>query len=49
MNATEIHGDERLAMMGKWGEKAGMSLDQTLYEGGAPLRDWEVFSWIPRP
>ncbi|MEZ7830071.1 MAG: hypothetical protein QMC06_00845 [Gammaproteobacteria bacterium] len=48
MNATEIHGDERLAMMGKWAAKANMPLDQTLYQGGAPLHDWEVFFWAPR-
>jgi hypothetical protein len=48
MNATEIHGDERLAMMGKWAANANMPLDQTLYQGGAPLHDWEVFFWAPR-
>ena len=48
MNATEIHGDERLVMMEKWAAKANMPLDQTLYQGGAPLHDWEVFFWAPR-
>ena len=48
MNATEVQGVERIDTMGKWVEKAGMSLDQALYEGGEPLRDWKVFFWAPR-
>jgi|TARA_B110000238_G_C15946671_1_gene361376 hypothetical protein len=48
MNATEIHGDERLVMMEKWAAKAKRTLDQALYEGGVPLREWEVFFWTPR-
>ena len=48
MNATEIHGDERIAMMEQWASKSGRTLDEPLYEGSEPLRDWEVFFWKPR-
>ena len=44
----ECHGEERIDMMEKWAAKASRSLDQTLYEGGDPLQDWEVFFWAPR-
>jgi len=48
MTATEIFGEERLAMMAQWAAKAGRTLDEPLYEGSEPLRDWEVFFWTPR-
>lgn len=48
MTATEIFGEERLAMMSQWAAKAGRTLDQSVYEGAEPLRDWEVFFWTPR-
>jgi hypothetical protein len=35
-------------MMEKWAAKAKRTLDQALYEGGVPLREWEVFFWTPR-
>ena len=46
MEATEIFGDERIAMMSQWA--GGRSLDQPAYPGAEPLRDWEVFFWTPR-
>ncbi|HAJ77349.1 MAG TPA: hypothetical protein DCM64_12970 [Gammaproteobacteria bacterium] len=46
MEATEIFGDERIAMMRQWA--GGRSIDQPLYPGSEPLRDWEVFFWTPR-
>ena len=49
MRATEIVDDEqRLAMMELWAAKAGRTLDEPLYEGSEPLRDWKVFFWTPR-
>jgi hypothetical protein len=48
MEAFEIHGDERIAMMEQWASKSGRTLDEPLYEGSEPLRDWEVFFWKPR-
>lgn len=48
MTATEIFGDERLAMMSQWAAKVNRTLDQSVYEGAEPLRDWEVFFWTPR-
>ena len=48
MTATEIFGEERLAMMAQWAARAGRTLDQSVYEGAEPLRDWEVFFWTPR-
>lgn len=48
MQATEVLGPERLAMMQQWAAKAGRTLDEPLYEGSEPLRDWEVFFWTPR-
>jgi hypothetical protein len=48
MEATEIHGDERMAMMEQWASKSGRSLDEPLYEGSEPLREWEVFFWEPK-
>ena len=48
MEAIEIFGNERIAMMEQWAAKVGMRLDDSLYEGAAPLRDFEVFFWKPR-
>ena len=48
MEAFEIHDDERIAMMEQWASKSGRTLDEPLYEGSEPLRDWEVFFWKPR-
>ena len=49
MEAIEIHGDERIAMMRQWAARSGgRSLDEPLYPGSEPLRDWEVFFWKPR-
>jgi CubicO group peptidase (beta-lactamase class C family) len=49
MEAIEKFGDERLAMMAQWAAKARRPLDEPLYPGSEPLRDWEVFFWVPRP
>jgi hypothetical protein len=48
MTATQIQGDERYAMMAMWAEKSGRTLDEPLYPGSEPLREWEVFFWTPR-
>ncbi|MFM1896581.1 MAG: hypothetical protein RLZZ385_1655 [Pseudomonadota bacterium] len=48
MEAFEIHGEERLRMMEQWAGKIGRSVDEPLYPGSEPLRDWEVFFWRPR-
>jgi len=48
MTATEIHGDDRLAMMRQWAGKAGRTLDESINEGVEPLREWKVFFWTPR-
>jgi len=48
MEATEIHGDDRIAMMRQWAARSGRTLDDPLYEGSEPLRDWKVFFWTPR-
>ena len=48
MTATEIHGEERIAMMRQWAARSGRTLDEPLYEGSELLRDWEVFFWTPR-
>jgi len=47
-NADEIFGDERLDMMLQWADAVGLTIDDSLYEGGAPLREFEVFYWTPR-
>jgi hypothetical protein len=49
MEAVEIFGDDRLAMMEKWAANSGRTLDEPLYAGSEPLREWEVFFWSPRP
>ncbi len=48
MTATEIHGEQRLAMMEQWAARAGRPVDEPLYPGTEPLRDWDVFFWTPR-
>ncbi len=48
MHAEEIFGDRRIEMMELWAAKAGRTLDEPLYEGSEPLREWEVFFWTPR-
>jgi len=48
MEAVEIFGDERIVMMGQWADMVGITLDDSLYEGSAPLREFEVFFWKPR-
>ena len=48
MEAIEIFGDKRIAMMDQWAAMVGITLDDSLYEGLAPLRDFEVFFWKPR-
>ena len=48
MTATEIHGDDRIAMMRQWASKSGRTLDEPAYPGSEPLRDWKVFFWTPR-
>ncbi len=48
MQSEEIFGDRRLEMMELWAAKAGRTLDEPLYEGSEPLREWEVFFWTPR-
>ena len=49
MTATEIDGDERIAMMRQWAAKSGRTLDDPAYPGSEPLRDWKVFFWTARP
>lgn len=48
MKATEVLGDARIPMLEKWAAKAGRTIDEPLYAGSEPLRDWEVFFWTPR-
>ena len=48
MEAVEIFGDERIAMMEQWAAAVGLGLDDSLYEGAEPLREFEVFFWSPR-
>jgi hypothetical protein len=48
MRAIEITGPEKLPLMEQWAAKAGRTLDEPLYEGSEPLREWEVFFWVPR-
>ena len=48
MEAIGIFGDERIGMMEQWAAMVGLTLDDSLYEGSAPLRDSEVFFWKPR-
>jgi hypothetical protein len=48
MEAVEIFGTERIAMMEQWAAKVGLTLDDSLYEGAEPLRNFEVFFWEPK-
>jgi len=48
MQSEEIFGDDRIAMMELWAAKAGRTLEEPLYEGSEPLREWEVFFWTPQ-
>lgn len=48
MRAIEILDERRLPMMQQWAEKAGRTLDEPLYPGSEPMREWEVFFWVPR-
>ncbi len=48
MTAEEIEGPERIAMMQLWAAKAGRTLDEPLYQGSEPLREWKVFFWRAR-
>ncbi|NKB35220.1 MAG: hypothetical protein GKR91_19145 [Pseudomonadales bacterium] len=48
MEAVEIFGEERLDMMQLWADAVGLTLDDSLYEGASPLREFEVFYWEPR-
>lgn len=48
MVAEEVLDARRLPMMAQWAAKAGRSLDEPLYAGSEPLREWEVFFWTPR-
>ena len=48
MEATEIVDENRLPMMTQWAARTGRTLDEPLYPGSEPLREWEVFFWTPR-
>ena len=48
MEAVEVFGEERIEMMELWADAVGLTLDDSLYEGAAPLRNFEVFFWSPR-
>lgn len=48
MQATEILGAAKIPMMEKWAAKAGRDINEPLYAGSEPLREWEVFFWTPR-
>ncbi len=48
MEAKEILDENRIPMMTQWAARSGRSLDEPLYEGSEPLREWEVFFWEPR-
>ena len=48
MEATEILDERRIPMMTQWAARSGRSLDEPLYAGSEPLREWEVFFWTPR-
>ena len=47
MEAVQITGAQHLEMMGQWASKSGRSLDEPLYAGSEPLREWEVYFWTP--
>ena len=46
MRAIEIHGDERIEMLRLWA--GDRSIDELVAGRGDPIRDWEVFFWVPR-
>lgn len=48
MTAARVQGEEGLAMMEQWAAKSGRTLDEPLYNGSEPLREWEVYFWSPR-
>ncbi len=48
MTANRVDGPEGLAMMEMWAAKSGRTLDEPLYSGSEPLREWEVYFWTPR-
>lgn len=48
MEAEEILDERRLPMMEQWAARSGRTLDEPLYAGSEPLREWEVFFWSPR-
>lgn len=48
MEATEILDERRIPMMEQWAARSGRTLDEPLYAGSEPLREWEVFFWTPR-
>jgi len=48
MKAEQITGPDHLPMMQQWATKAGRTLDEPLYEGSEPMREWEVYFWRPR-
>lgn len=49
MTATQIVDDaQRLEMMEEWAARSGRTLDEPLYSGSEPLREWEVYFWTPR-
>lgn len=48
MEATEILDERRIPMMEQWAARSGRTLDEPLYAGSEPLREWEVFFWTAR-
>lgn len=48
LEAIEILDERRIPMMQQWADKAGRGLDEPLYSGSEPLREWEVFFWQPK-
>lgn len=48
MEAEEVLDERRIPMMTQWAARSGRSLDEPLYAGSEPLREWEVFYWTPR-
>ena len=48
LEAIEILDERRIPMMQQWAAKSGRTLDEPLYEGSEPLREWEVFFWQPK-
>jgi hypothetical protein len=48
MEAKEVLDERRIPMMTQWAENSGRTLDEPLYPGSEPLREWEVFFWEPR-